>query len=78
MCIRDRKNLINDPEYKSVAKELENRLYAMLGDAGGMDIPMNQPKGNSQNKRWADRKGNDGADFPRGLVIEEPINKQAK
>ena len=39
------KNLINDPDYKSVAKEMENRLYAMLGEAGGMDIPMNQPQG---------------------------------
>ena len=71
-------NLINEPEYKSVAKELENKLYAMLGDAGGMDIPMNQPAGNSQNKRWVDRGGNDAADFPAAIVVEDPINRQAK
>ena len=57
---------------------MENRLYAMLGEAGGMDIPMNQPRGNSQNKRWDDRGGNEAADFPKSLVVEEPINKQAK
>ena len=72
------KNLINNPEYASVVKEMENKLYAMLGDKGGMDIPMNQPKGRSQNKRWVDRKGDKGADFPAALVVEEPINKNAK
>ncbi len=72
------KNLIHDPQYKSVVEEMENRLYAMLGDAGGMDIPMNQPKGNSQNKRWDDRGGNQAADFPKSLVVDQPINRQAK
>ena len=72
------KNLINNPEYKSVAKKLENKLYEMLGDAGGMDIPMNQPKGNSQNKRWDDKGGNSAADFPKAIVVDEPINRQAK
>ncbi|MCP4777486.1 MAG: sulfatase [Planctomycetaceae bacterium] len=71
-------NLINNPEYKSVAKDLENRLYAMLGDAGGMDIPMNQPRGNSQNKRWEERGGKDAADFPKAIVVEKPLNRQAK
>jgi N-acetylglucosamine-6-sulfatase len=72
------KNLINNPDYKSVAKELEDKLYAMLGQEGGMDIPMNQPKGNSQNKRWDDMKGNQSADFPKAIVVDEPINKKAK
>ena len=71
-------NLINDPAYKSVAKDLENRLYAMLGDAGGMDIPMNQPRGNSQNKRWEERGGKEAADFPKSIVVEKPLNRQAK
>ena len=71
-------NLINHPDYKSVAKDLENRLYAMLGDAGGMDIPMNQPRGNSQNKRWEERGGKEAADFPKSIVVEKPLNRQAK
>ncbi|MAI33676.1 MAG: acetylglucosamine-6-sulfatase [Planctomycetaceae bacterium TMED240] len=71
-------NLINNPDYKSVAKDLENRLYAMLGDAGGMDIPMNQPRGNSQNKRWEERDGKKAADFPKSIVVEKPLNRQAK
>ena len=71
-------NLIASPEYASVVKEMENKLYAMLGEAGGMDIPMNQPKGNSQNKRWDDRGGHQAATFPAAIVVDEPINKQAK
>ena len=71
-------NLIHDPAYKSVAKDLENRLYAMLSESGGMDLPMNQPKGNSQNKRWDDVGGQTAADFPAALVVDEPVNRQAK
>ena len=71
------KNLIADPNYKTVAKEMEDKLYAMLGERGGMDIPMNQPAGNSQNKRWAVKGGNEAADFPAAVVVEEPINTEA-
>ena len=56
-------NLIHDPDYKSVAKEMENQLYAMLGDEGGMDIPMNQPRGGSNNTRWSEQGGSDAAEF---------------
>ena len=71
------KNLINDPKFRPVAKNMEKRLYAMLGDAGGMDIPMNQPKGNSNNKRWEQVGGNEAADFPKSMVVEQPINRDA-
>lgn len=72
------KNLINKSEYREIAKDMENRLYTMLGEEGGMDIPMNQPKGSSQNKRWDDVGGNDAADFPKSIVVDKPLNQQAK
>src|SRR6056297_4206622 len=50
-------NLINSPDHQPIIKEMEDRLYAMLGEEGGMDIPMNQPRGRSQNKRWDDKGG---------------------
>ena len=71
------KNLIADSEFQKIAREMENRLYAMLGEEGGMDIPMNQPSGNSQNKRWQKRGGSQATDFPESLVVEEPINREA-
>jgi N-acetylglucosamine-6-sulfatase len=72
------RNLIADPEYEEVVQKMENHLYAMLREAGGMDIPMNQPHGNSQNKRWRDRGGQHAEDFPRHLVVDMPINRDAK
>jgi len=39
---------------------------------------MNQPAGRSQNKRWDDVGGNDAASFPKAMVVDEPINRQAK
>jgi N-acetylglucosamine-6-sulfatase len=57
---------------------MENRLYAMLGEEGGMDIPMNQPRGSSQNKRWRAKGGPQASDFPNSLVVDEPINRDAK
>ncbi|MEL7267783.1 MAG: sulfatase/phosphatase domain-containing protein, partial [Planctomycetota bacterium] len=72
------KNLINDPALVTIRKEMENRLYEMLGQSGGMEIPMNQPRGNSQNKRWDDRGGDSAAPFPKSMVLDEPVNKNAK
>ncbi len=73
----ERNNLISDPQYDSVAQKMEQRLYDMLGEVGGMDIPMNQPVGRSQNKRWAERDGKHATDFPAALVVEEPSNTEA-
>ncbi len=72
------KNLIADSQYRAVAREMEDRLYAMLNEEGGMDIPMNQPRGGSQNKRWRERNGDAAADFPRSMVLDEPLNRDAK
>lgn len=74
----EQKNLIHDPEYASKSKEMENRLYQMMAEMGGMDIPMNQPAGNSQNKRLRSRGGDHAADFPATLVVDEPANRNAK
>lgn len=73
----EQNNLIHDPGYRDRAKEMENRLYAMLGQEGGMDIPMNQPAGGFNNKRWAERGGREAAGFPEAMVVEEPVNKDA-
>ncbi|WP_391575338.1 sulfatase family protein [Aureliella helgolandensis] len=71
-------NLIYDPSLAATIKTYEAKLYEMLGEAGGMDIPMNQPAGRSSNKRWAERGGAHAADFPSAMVVDEPINRQAQ
>ena len=72
------KNLIAQPKFRGIAKQMENKLYSMLGEKGGMFIPLNQPRGNSQNKRLGSRGGKKAADFPAPLVVDKPINTNAK
>lgn len=74
----EQNNLIRDPAHARQVKEMENRLYEMMANLGGMDIPMNQPRGNSQNKRLRSRDGDRAADFPGDMVLDQPINKNAK
>jgi len=74
----EQNNLIRNPSVGKEAKAMENRLYKMMADLGGMDIPMNQPRGSSQNKRLETRGGDRAADFPKALVVPEPLNKNAK
>ena len=50
----------------------------MMEELGGMQIPLNQPRGTSQNKRLRSRGGEDAADFPAALVVDEPINRGAR
>ena len=71
------KNLLYDPAFKSVATDMEKRLYEMMEDLGGMEIPLNAPMGNSSNKRLKSRGGEEAADFPAPLVVEKPLNTNA-
>ena len=70
-------NLLYTEGYEKIRRDLETRLYAMMDDLGGMELPLNAPKGNSQNKRLGPRGGHQASDFPAPLVVEEPINHNA-
>ena len=72
------KNLLYDPQFQSVATEMETKLYDMMAELGGMEIPLNAPLGTSSNKRLKSRGGDKAADFPRALVVEQPVNTSAK
>ena len=51
----EQNNLIRSPEYEEQVKQMEAKMYEMMGELGGMDIPMNQPAGRSNNIRLRDR-----------------------
>lgn len=70
-------NLLYDPAYESVAANMEERLYSMMDELGGMEIPLNAPRGRSSNKRLESRGGKTAGDFPDPLVVEEPVNRDA-
>lgn len=71
-------NLIARPQHKKTIREMKRHLFAMLADQGGMDIPMNEPKGNFQNLRYRKRDGDLAADFPEAFVVDEPVNTNSK
>jgi len=70
-------NLIADPAQKSIARALEDELYRLMDELGGMEIPLNQPKGGFNNLRLRGRGGDDAAAFPAPLVTDEPLNIDA-
>ena len=74
----ERNNLIRAPEHQSRIRVMENRLYQMMSDLGGMEIPINQPSRGSQNKRLRVRNGDRAADFPDDFVVDEPLNDGAR
>ncbi len=74
----EQNNLIRSKAYQAKSKEMEAKLYSMMEELGGMDIPLNAPRGGSQNKRLQTRKGDHAADFPADMVLEAPANRNAK
>jgi len=70
-------NLIFDPQHAKIAKQMENQLYKMMAELGGMEIPLNPPMGGSANKRLRSRDGKHAADFPDPLVVDKPLNTNA-
>ena len=71
------RNLRFDPAYRETVAEMETRLYDMMEELGGDQIPLNRPQGNSSNIRLRGRGGAQGADFPAPLVVDEPPNRDA-
>ncbi len=65
------------PQYKTIARQMEDKLYSMMHDLGGMELPLNQPLGGSANKRLRSRNGKHAADFPEPLIVDKPINNDA-
>jgi N-acetylglucosamine-6-sulfatase len=74
----EQRNLLHDPAHRETAVAMERQLYRMMGELGGMEIPLNPPLGASQNKRLRGRAGDRAADFPAPFVVERPINDNAR
>ncbi len=69
-------NLIHDAKYANIKQRMQNRLYEMMDELGGMRIPLNPPRGRQQNKRIRSRGGVEAADFPEAMVVDEPLRKE--
>lgn len=71
----EQNNLIHDPAFEETKTHMQNRLYAMMEELGGMQIPINPPRGRQQNKRLRSRDGENAADFPEAFLVDEPLRK---
>ena len=76
-------NLIHDPAFAKHKMQMQNRLYAMMEQLGGMNIPLNPPRGRQQNKRlrgkgFDGRGGEQAADFPEAMIVDEPLRELKK
>jgi N-acetylglucosamine-6-sulfatase len=75
---QEQNNLIYKPDYAQTKQQMQNRLYTMMAELGGMNIPLNPPRGRQQNKRLRNRGGVQAADFPAALIVDEPLRKELK
>lgn len=71
-------NLVHDPKFAGTKQQMQDRLYDMMDELGGMQIPLNPPRGRQQNKRLRERNGVHSADFPDALIADEPLRKELK
>ena len=74
----EQNNLIHDPEFAKIKTSMQNRLYAMMDELGGMQIPLNAPRGRQQNKRLRGRNGTEATDFPEAFILDTPPRKELK
>jgi N-acetylglucosamine-6-sulfatase len=74
----EQNNLIYKPIYEKTKQQMQDRLYTMMAELGGMNIPLNPPRGRQQNKRLRNRGGVKAADFPKALIVDEPLREELK
>jgi len=70
-------NLLYEEAHAQRVKDMQDRLFTMMGELGGMEIPLNAPHGTSSNLRLRSRGGQEAADFPEPLIVDEPVNQSA-
>jgi N-acetylglucosamine-6-sulfatase len=60
------RNLIFSPQHAEIIKEMRERLFDILEETGGLNIPMQRDAGGQSNKRNPNRDG--AAQFPPEMI----------
>jgi N-acetylglucosamine-6-sulfatase len=60
------RNLLTQPEHKSVVQEMNRKLFDLLETTGGMYLPLYRDRGGQSNLRHADRSK--AAPFPERML----------
>ncbi|MFN3151531.1 sulfatase [Bremerella sp.] len=79
----EQNNLIHDPNYAQAKVEMQSQLFDMMDELGGMQIPLNAPRGKQRNQRLRDAGihgigGEKAADFPDAFITDEPLRSIVK
>jgi N-acetylglucosamine-6-sulfatase len=74
----EQNNLIYDPAFQDMKQQLQDRLYTMMEDLGGMEIPLNRPRGHRKTERLRSRGGVKAADFPEAFIVDEALRKEVQ
>jgi N-acetylglucosamine-6-sulfatase len=72
----EQNNLIHDPAFQELKQQMQDRLYTMMEDLGGMEIPLNRPRGQRKIERLRSRDGVKAADFPEAFIVDEALRKE--
>ena len=67
------RNLINDPRHAELIARLRGRLFDILEQTNGMNIPLQRDRGPQMNRRNAGQKA---ADFPEEIYKKPPGPRQ--
>ena len=68
------RNLINSEKYKPVVDQMRKRLFDILEETGGMNIPLQRDKGGQSNLRSPDKSK--AAEFPDDFKKKPPRQRQ--
>lgn len=74
----EQNNLIHDLAFAEIRDGLQDQLYAMMDDLGGMEIPLNPPRGQRRVERLRERGGVESTDFPKAFIVDEPLREVLK
>ncbi len=69
----EQNNLIHDLAFQNIKQHMQNQLYTMMEELGGMEIPLNRPKGQRKTERLRSRGGEKAADFPEAFIVDEAL-----
>ena len=72
----EQNNLIHDPAFQELKQQMQDRLYTMMEDLGGMEIPLNRPRGQRKIERLRSRDGVKAADFPEAFIVDKALRKE--
>jgi N-acetylglucosamine-6-sulfatase len=67
----ERYNLVYEPKHHKIHRRMKEELFKRMEELGGMNIPMNSPKGQRKLERLRSKQGEQAAAFPQAFMVDE-------